>query len=93
VTGRWAADKPDLQTRFAASSSPSYRLVVDMKNIDSATIIDTTGQSGVPFDSHYGDFIQAWLSNSPFPLPFSNGAVDSVRQTDTDARPLIRGGP
>jgi len=77
-------EKSDLQTRFSAASSPSYRLVIDMKNIDDATIIDTTGQSGVPFDSHYGDFIQPWLSNSPFPFPFTDRAVDTaVKQTLT----------
>jgi penicillin G amidase len=58
-------EKSDLQLRFSAASSPSYRLVIDMSALDGATIIQTTGQSGVPFDAHYGDFIDRWLSNSP----------------------------
>ena len=40
--------KADLQERFAAGSSPSYRLVVDMKNLDQATIIQTTRTVGRP---------------------------------------------
>jgi penicillin amidase len=72
-------DKPDLQARFAASSSPSYRLVVDMSNLDGATIIQATGQSGLPFDSHYGDYIARWLTNSPIPLPWTKDAVEAAQ--------------
>ena len=76
--------KADLQTRFAAGSSPSYRLVVDMKDLDAATILQTTGQSGVPFDSHYGDFIERWLANMPLPLPWTSDAVNAAtKQTLT----------
>ena len=78
-------DEPaDLQARFAAGSSPSYRLVVDMKNLDAATIIQTTGQSGVPFDAHYGDFIERWLANDPLPFPWTSDAVNAAtKQTLT----------
>ncbi len=77
-------EKGDLQARFSAASSPSYRLVVDMKNPDGATIIQTTGQSGVPFDSHYGDFIERWLANDPLPFPWTTDAVNAAtRQTLT----------
>lgn len=81
----WIADdwpsegvQPNFQRRFAASSSPSYRLAIDMSHIDDATIIQATGQSGVPFDTHYGDYIARWLSNSPIKLPWTQGAVDSA---------------
>lgn len=90
VCGNIASDWPvgdetgDLETRFAAASSPSYRLVVDLKNLDDATIIQTTGQSGVPFDAHYGDFIERWLANEPVPLPWTPDAVNATsRQTLT----------
>ena len=79
-----ADEKSDLQARFAGGSSPSYRLVVDMSDLDRATIIQTTGQSGVPFDSHYGDFIERWLANNPLPLPWTSNAVDAAtKQTLT----------
>jgi len=73
-----ADDRPDLQLRFRAGSSPSYRLVIDMADLDGATILQTTGQSGVPFDGHYGDFISRWLDNSPLPLPWTRSEVDAA---------------
>jgi acyl-homoserine lactone acylase PvdQ len=50
-----------------------------MSKLDDATVIQTTGQSGVPFDSHYGDYIQRWLDNLPLALPFSAAAVDAAK--------------
>jgi len=60
---------------FAVSNGPSYRLTVDMKNLDAARIIITTGQSGNPFDRHYGDMIGDWATGGTVPLPFSSEAV------------------
>jgi penicillin amidase len=71
-------DTGNLTARFAAGSGPSYRLVVDMANLDGATILPTTGESGVPFDAHYDDFISRWLENSPMPLNWTSGAVDGA---------------
>jgi penicillin amidase len=84
ICGSIAADWPqpggkaDLQLRFAASSSPSYRLAIDLADLDGATILQTTGQSGVPFDGHYGDFITRWLENAPLPLPWAEAEVDAA---------------
>jgi penicillin amidase len=68
----------NLQHMFAATSAPSYRLVIDMSNLDGATILQATGQSGEPFDVLYGDYIQRWLDNDPLPLPWSTTAVDAA---------------
>jgi penicillin amidase len=80
ISDEWPqGDAPaDLQHMFAASSAPSYRLAIDMSNLDGATILQATGQSGEPFDAFYGDYIQRWLDNQPLPLPFSDGAVDAT---------------
>jgi penicillin amidase len=82
IADEWPQDgeAPDLQHRFNATSTPSYRLVVDMSDLDAATILQTSGQSGLPFDSHYGDFIERWLSNQPLPLPFTGDAVAATTQ-------------
>jgi penicillin G amidase len=69
-------DAAGLRTLFETVAGPSYRLVIDMGNLDGASIIQTTGQSGVPFDAHYGDLVGDWLANRDVPLPFSSGAVD-----------------
>jgi penicillin amidase len=72
--------KPDsvgvgLDRLFAVSNGPSYRLTVDMGDLDGAQIIITTGQSGNPFDAHYGDLIPLWASGQTVPLPFSPANV------------------
>jgi penicillin amidase len=60
---------------FEVTNLPSYRLTVDMSDLDDAQIILTTGQSGNPFDGHYGDLIDEWLSGKTVPLLFSREAV------------------
>jgi penicillin amidase len=81
------SDPANLQQMFAAGSSPSYRLAIDMSNLDGATIIQTTGQSGLPFDAHYGDFIDRWLSNSPLPLPWTSAKVDATTKQQLTLSP------
>ena len=60
---------------FSVTNLPSYRLSIDMGDLDDTRIIQTTGQSGNPFDRHYGDMIGAWLAGDTVPLPFSVSAV------------------
>ncbi len=60
---------------FMVTNGPSYRLAVDMGDLDGARIVITTGQSGNPFDPHYGDMIPLWASGESVPLPFSPGNV------------------
>ncbi len=60
---------------FTVTNLPSYRLVVDLTDLDGARIVITTGQSGHPFADHYDDQIDAWRSGDAIPLPFSREAV------------------
>ncbi len=67
---------------FSITNLPSYRLAIDMADLDGARIVQTTGQSGNPFDRHYGDLINDWLSGDSVPLPFTLSAIqDSAVQT------------
>lgn len=69
---------------FGVTNGPSYRLTIDMNDLDGARIIITTGQSGNPGDPHYGDLIPLWADGQTIPLPFSVGNVQaSVAQTLT----------
>ena len=61
---------------FDVTNLPSYRLLVDMAEIDAARIVQTTGQSGNPFDSHYGDLIDEWAEGRTVPLYFTEQAVE-----------------
>jgi penicillin amidase len=64
-----------LHAVFDVTNGPSYRLAIDMGDLDGAGIVITTGQAGNPFDRHYGDLIDAWLAGRQVPLPFSPGAL------------------
>ena len=63
---------------FEVSNGPSYRFVVDLADRDGATIVITTGQSGNPFDRHYGDLTDEWLNGQVLRLPFSSSAVEDA---------------
>jgi penicillin amidase len=65
----------DLATLFGVTNLPSYRLAIDMGDLDGARIITTTGQSGNPFADHYGDLTDEWASGAWIPLPFTREAV------------------
>ncbi|HUQ44238.1 MAG TPA: penicillin acylase family protein [Candidatus Limnocylindria bacterium] len=56
---------------FAVTNGPSYRLTIDMADLDGARIIITTGQSGNAFETHYGDLIPLWAGGQTVPLAFS----------------------
>ena len=80
--GAWYPDPKDPNAKpgtlfdaFAASTIPSYRLTIDMGNLDGARIIQTTGQSGNPLDRHYGDLIADWLAGRTVPFPFTPDAI------------------
>ncbi|HEX5824653.1 MAG TPA: penicillin acylase family protein, partial [Candidatus Limnocylindrales bacterium] len=60
---------------FEVTNLPSYRLAIDMADLDGGRIVQTTGQSGNPFDTHYGDLIDEWLHGDSVPLPFSPAAI------------------
>jgi penicillin G amidase len=73
-------DDPDEQPLglgqlFSVTNGPSLRFVVDMRDLDGARIVITTGQSGNPFAAHYADLIPLWASGQTVPLPFSAANV------------------
>jgi penicillin G amidase len=65
---------------FEVTNLPSYRFTIDMGDQDGARIVQTTGQSGNPFDSHYGDLIDEWAAGETVPLPFSRSAVEAATE-------------
>ena len=68
----------DIRGVFGVTNLPSYRFAIDMKDLDGARIVQTTGQSGNPFDRHYGDLIDEWLTGQTVSLPFSLAAVSGA---------------
>jgi penicillin G amidase len=60
---------------FDMTNMPSYRLTIDMSDLDGARIVITTGQAGNPFDRHYNDQIDLWEGGRTVPLPFTADAI------------------
>jgi len=63
---------------FDVTNLPSYRLTIDMGDLDGARIVITTGQAGNPFDRHYNDQIDLWRSGGTVALPFTPEAIKRV---------------
>ena len=63
---------------FSVTNLPSYRLLIDLSDLDGARIVTTTGQSGNPFDRHYNDQIDHWRLGQSLPFPFTRAAVEAA---------------
>jgi penicillin amidase len=72
---------------FAVTNLPSYRLLIDMGDLDGARIVTTTGQSGNPFDRHYGDLIDPWRLGGTVPLPFTATAIEAATVAELRLHP------
>ena len=56
---------------FTVTNLPSYRLLVDLSDLDGARIVITTGQSGHPFDATTTTRSTPWRNGDTLPLPFT----------------------
>jgi penicillin amidase len=81
-------DRPvGLDRLFEVAILPSYRLTIDMGDLDGARIIQTTGQSGNPFDGHYGDLIDEWVAGDTVPLPWDRPEVRAAAAATLEMEP------
>ncbi len=53
---------------FAERSTPSLRQIVDFADLNSSRFIHTTGESGLPTNPHYDDFIDKWRNIQYVPM-------------------------
>jgi penicillin G amidase len=63
---------------FDMTNMPSYRLTIDMGDLDGARIVITTGQAGNPFDRHYNDQVDRWRNGGTVALPFTPRAIEKA---------------
>lgn len=77
----------DLTELFTVTNLPSYRLVIDMSDLDGAGIVITTGQGGNPFGRHIDDQIEVWQRGDLLPLPFTREAVAAASVATLTLRP------
>ena len=48
------------------------RMIVDFSDVENATLISPPGQSGQYLSPHYGDQVDAWLSNDQIPMHYTD---------------------
>ncbi len=53
---------------FAERSTPSLRQIIDFADLNSSRFIHTTGESGLPTNPHYDDFIDKWRNIQYVPM-------------------------
>ena len=53
---------------FAERSTPSLRQIIDFADLNSSRFIHTTGESGLPTNPHYDDFIDPWRNIQYVPM-------------------------
>lgn len=60
---------------YEAFVIPSYRMLIDMGNLDHASAVQSLGQSGNPSSKHYDDMLHMWLEGEYHPLYLSRQDV------------------
>jgi penicillin G amidase len=63
---------------YGVSVVPSWRMVIDLGDLDRSVGVNTLGQSGNPASPHYRDQFPLWLEGGLHPLPFTRAAVDEA---------------
>lgn len=72
---------------FDTGTATSFRMVIDLSNLDNSVNMHTTGQSGHPFSANYTDMIDSWRKVEFKPLAFSAAAVDAQTKQTLTLRP------
>ena len=70
----------DARLGFDAVVVPSWRVVVDLADLDGSLAVLTTGQSGNPASSHWNDQSDLWASGKLRACPFSRPAVEAAAE-------------
>jgi penicillin amidase len=61
---------------FRQTSGASYRIVVDLADLDNSTATSVPGQSGQPGSEYYANLLPLWSEGKYFPLLYSRAAVE-----------------
>jgi penicillin amidase len=68
----------DSRLGFHSVVVPSWRLVVDLSDVDRSQAVLTTGESGNPVSAHWNDQSPLWISGSLRPAPVTRSAVEAA---------------
>jgi penicillin G amidase len=70
----------DARLGFDAVVVPSWRLVVDLANLDGSLAVLTTGQSGNPASPHWNDQSELWALGGLRACPLTRPAVEAAAE-------------
>lgn len=82
-----AAASFDLLNPFAQTTGVSFRGLMNLADWDASLIVNSGGQSGQPFNKHYGDNLDDWLNGRYHPFLFSPAAVEREKEATLTLRP------
>lgn len=66
--------------KYAQTTVPSYRQIVDLSDFGQSLSQHTSGQSGNPFSKHYADFIEPWRQVRHHPMLFDRAAIEQNKE-------------
>lgn len=75
-----STDTPNNTTyvnNYDVASGASWRMVIDLKDWDSARMTNGPGQSGDPHSKHYDDLLENWANDGSLPLLYSRKKIES----------------
>jgi len=70
----------DPETPYRQIVVPSLRLLIDAQDWNTARIVHTTGQSGLPFHRHYRDLTALWARGDYLPLLYERTAIAGAQE-------------
>jgi penicillin amidase len=70
----------ELLAPYAATTHQSYRMIVDVGDWTKSLAIFATGESGQPYNKHWGDIYQAWVNGDFNPLLYDPGQIQAARE-------------
>jgi len=76
------------QSDFNQNTGASYREVADLANWDRSVTLNSPGQSGDPYSSHYRDLFPLWAEGRFVPMLFSRDRVMQAAEQIFVLRPI-----
>jgi penicillin amidase len=74
----WDATITDTVKTYQVSWLPSERMIVDLSNLPVSLSVNTTGESGHAFNSHYADQVDLWRNIQYHPMLWDQQQVEAA---------------
>jgi penicillin amidase len=76
------------QNPYDTIALSSYRFICDLSDINHALGMNSTGQSGDPFNKRYTDMVESWSHVKYHPLLFDDGEIEKNKWKELDLSPM-----